>query len=161
MSSPLGLGVDGGGSKTALVLVDATGRVIARHQAAGCNPNLVGCEAASALLHQAMADLRAAGPAGAPIVHTLLCMAGNRLFWREFGAALPPADFGRVRVTDDSRPVLELATSGRPGLVLHGGTGSFVAALTAPGDPTAPPAGAVADPFLPGWHSHYAGGTGW
>jgi glucosamine kinase len=161
MSSLLGLGVDGGGSKTALVLVDENGRAIARHQAAGCNPNLVGREAAGTLLHQAMADLRAAGPTGAPIAHTLLCMAGNRLFWREFGAGLPPADFGRVQVTDDSRPVLELATARRAGLVLHGGTGSFVAALTAPGDLTEPRVGAVADPFLPGWHSHYADGTGW
>ena len=40
-------------------------------------------------------------------------------------------------------PVLELATQGRPGLVLHGGTGSFVAARG--------PDGAV----------HYAGGLGW
>jgi N-acetylglucosamine kinase-like BadF-type ATPase len=43
----------------------------------------------------------------------------------------------------DSLPVLELATNGQPGLVLHAGTGSFVAARS--GD------GAV----------HYAGGLGW
>jgi N-acetylglucosamine kinase-like BadF-type ATPase len=163
MPSPLGLGVDGGGSKTALVLTDATGRILARHQAPGCNPNVAGRDAASATLREAMAALRAQGPADAPITHTLLSMAGNREHWRTFGAELPAAEFGRVWVTDDSRPVLELATSGRPGLVLHGGTGSFVAALTAPGSPIRPGPGSLtqADPFLPGWLTHYAGGLGW
>jgi glucosamine kinase len=40
-------------------------------------------------------------------------------------------------------PVLELATRGAPGLVIHAGTGSFIAARS--------PDGGV----------HYAGGTGW
>ena len=68
-------------------------------------------------------------------------MAGNRTFWRETADALQ--GFGRVTTTDDSLPVLELATGGAPGLVLHAGTGSFVAALA--------PDGAI----------HYAGGLGW
>jgi N-acetylglucosamine kinase-like BadF-type ATPase len=68
-------------------------------------------------------------------------MAGNRVFWRETADTLK--DFGQVTTTDDSLPVLELATDGAPGLVLHAGTGSFVAARG--------PDGAV----------HYAGGLGW
>jgi N-acetylglucosamine kinase-like BadF-type ATPase len=48
-----------------------------------------------------------------------------------------------VSTFDDSLPVLELATLGKPGLVLHAGTGSFVAARG--------PDGAL----------HYAGGLGW
>jgi N-acetylglucosamine kinase-like BadF-type ATPase len=52
-------------------------------------------------------------------------------------------DFGQVAALDDSRPVLELATGSRPGLVLHAGTGSFIAAQA--------PDGSI----------HYAGGTGW
>jgi N-acetylglucosamine kinase-like BadF-type ATPase len=51
--------------------------------------------------------------------------------------------FGSVSVAADSLPVLELATAGAPGLVLHAGTGSFVAARA--------PDGAI----------HYAGGLGW
>jgi N-acetylglucosamine kinase-like BadF-type ATPase len=53
--------------------------------------------------------------------------------------------FGRVVAVDDSIPVLELATEGGPGLVLHAGTGSFVAARTKAGD--------IKD-------THYAGGLG-
>src|SRR5204862_2856591 len=51
--------------------------------------------------------------------------------------------YGRVSTTDDSLPVLELATHGQPGIVLHGGTGSFVSARA--------PDGSL----------HYAGGLGW
>ena len=49
---------------------------------------------------------------------------------------------------DDSLPILELATDGGPGLVLHSGTGSFVAARTVTGSPA-------------GAGVHYAGGLGW
>ncbi len=68
-------------------------------------------------------------------------MAGNRGFWRETADTLP--DCGQITTTDDSVPVLELATAGAPGIVLHAGTGSFVAARG--------PDGTV----------HYAGGLGW
>jgi N-acetylglucosamine kinase-like BadF-type ATPase len=77
-----------------------------------------------------------------PVVSdTLLCMAGSRGFWTEFAAGL--AGCGRVQAVDDSLPILELATHGRPGLALHAGTGSFVAARG------------------PGGALHYAGGRGW
>ncbi|MBI2497700.1 MAG: hypothetical protein HYV75_07255 [Opitutae bacterium] len=49
----------------------------------------------------------------------------------------------RITTTDDSLPVLELATDGAPGLVLHAGTGSFIAARA--------PDGSI----------HYTGGLGW
>jgi N-acetylglucosamine kinase-like BadF-type ATPase len=68
-------------------------------------------------------------------------MSGAPTFWQEFAASL--TGFGRVSAAPDSLPTLELATHGRPGLVIHAGTGSFVAARA--------PDGTV----------HYAGGTGW
>src|SRR5690606_11201406 len=93
-------------------------------------------DALVALLDQA----RALRPGGA-ITTTLLCMAGSPVVWQELAQTL--TDFGAVTALDDSRPVLELATQGRPGLVLHGGTGSFVAARA------------------PDGQLHYAGGLGW
>jgi N-acetylglucosamine kinase-like BadF-type ATPase len=68
-------------------------------------------------------------------------MAGSPPFWRECAASL--TGFGRVDAVPDSVPVLELATDGAPGLVLHAGTGSFVAARA--------PDGSI----------RYAGGLGW
>lgn len=138
------IGVDGGGTKTECILVDARGEIAARHLAPGCNPNQAGPEKARAILHDALTALLGAAkiePGKPQISITLLCMAGNRGFWRETAEALP--GFGAVTTLDDSRPVLELATDGAPGLVLHAGTGSFIAARD--------PAGAI----------HYAGGLGW
>jgi len=136
------IGIDGGGTKTECILVDASGAVVAQHLAPGCNPNVVGREEAARIVTRALADL----VSEFRIPNSdflLLCMAGSRPFWREFGAAL--AGYGRVVVTDDSLPVLELATAGGPGLVLHAGTGSFVAARSE--------AGAITG-------AHYAGGLG-
>ncbi|MGC4072787.1 MAG: BadF/BadG/BcrA/BcrD ATPase family protein [Nibricoccus sp.] len=141
------IGVDGGGTKTELILVDDRGEIVARHLAPGCNPNIASPERARETLVDALHALVATSPlcigAERP-ARTLLCMAGAPDFWRETAAFLTNAkEFGPVAALDDSIPVLELATGGRPGLVLHGGTGSFVAARDQSGK------------------SHYAGGLGW
>lgn len=130
------IGVDGGGTKTELILVDAAGEVVTHHVAPGCNPNVVGQEQARAVLLEALGQIHRA-----PVERTHLYMSGSPEFWQDFAHHL--ADFGTVNAFKDSLPALELATSGEPGLVLHGGTGSFVAARD--------PAGEV----------HYAGGLGW
>lgn len=134
------IGVDGGGTKTELILIDDRGDVIARRIAGGCNPSVAGPEDARIILEEALGTLAA----HFPVSHTLLCMAGSPGFWRDTATSLTSGGlFGEVAALDDSRPVLELATGGRPGLVLHAGTGSFVAAQA--------PDGSI----------HYAGGTGW
>jgi N-acetylglucosamine kinase-like BadF-type ATPase len=134
------IGVDGGGTKTECILVDPAGAVAARHTGPGCSPSLVGAARAREIASEVLEAVRAGHPA-AEISSTLLCMAGSRSFWKDFGSGL--ANFGRLSTVDDSVPVLELATRGAPGLVLHAGTGSFIAART--------PDGRV----------HYAGGIGW
>jgi glucosamine kinase len=137
------IGVDGGGSKTECILVNDAGEIVARHIAPGCNPSVVGALQAQLIVTDALNALisTSISDAAKPVSRTLLCMAGSRSFWSEFAGAL--ADFGAVTAVDDSLPVLELATQGKPGLVLHSGTGSFVAARA--------PDGTV----------HYAGGLGW
>jgi N-acetylglucosamine kinase-like BadF-type ATPase len=147
------IGVDGGATKTESILVDEGGGVVRRHLAPGCNPNVIGAEAARRIAAEALSSLRATIPGeGVRISTTLLCMAGPVEFWGEFAAGL--ADSGRVLAVDDSLPVLELATGGGPGIVLHSGTGSFVAARgPAPASGGAPP-----PPFA---GVAYAGGLGW
>jgi N-acetylglucosamine kinase-like BadF-type ATPase len=138
------IGVDGGGTKTECILVDAAGTIVARHLAPGCNPNIVGPEPARTIVTAALAALLAESKIENPeskITSTRLFMAGLPAFWEEFAATL--TGFGCVTSALDSLPTLELATGGAPGLVLHAGTGSFVAARS--------PDGAI----------HYAGGTGW
>lgn len=151
MSSTFKIGVDGGGTKTECILADNTGAVIAVHVGVGCNPSVVGPDLARSIVMAALDSLRARASAqvatvapwdqGMKIVTTMLCMAGSRTFWQNFAAELK--GYGKVLSTDDSVPVLELATHGQPGIVVHGGTGSFVAARA--------PDGSL----------HYAGGLGW
>lgn len=141
------IGVDGGGTKTECILVDAHGEILARQTASGCNPNVVGAERAREILHGALRALLAQSAIHASqsaVAATRLYLAGNRAFWRETAAALSAEKiFGPVGTGDDSLPVLELATGGGAGLVLHAGTGSFVAARDTAGN------------------VHYAGGLGW
>jgi len=134
------IGVDGGASKTECILVDARGAVVARHTGPGCSPSLVGPERARLVLRDALQSLIASQTSPA-VDRLLLCMAGSRSFWRETAATL--SGYGRVETAPDSLPVLELATGGAPGLVLHAGTGSFIAARAPDGT------------------THYAGGLGW
>jgi N-acetylglucosamine kinase-like BadF-type ATPase len=90
------------------------------------------------------------------VVATLLCMAGPGEFWREFADGL--REYGRAVAVDDAMPVLELATGGGPGIVMHAGTGSFVAAR----GPDGATSGSGGGPFAsrPD-HVYYAGGLGW
>ena len=138
------IGVDGGGTKTEFILVDAAGSIVARHLAPGCNPSQTGPDKAREILLAGLDALLSAAPVPAlrsSISATHLYMAGSPAFWREVADTL--TGYGRVTTGPDSLPVLELATGGAPGLVLHAGTGSFVAARA--------PDGSV----------HYAGGLGW
>ena len=138
----LRIGIDGGGSKTELILVDESGAIIARHIGPGCNPSHLGPDKARATLVDALQHLLAQSPrANAPVDATLLCMAGAPAFWQETSANL--TGYGRIVTSLDSLPVLELATGGGPGLVMHAGTGSFISARA--------PDGTI----------HYAGGLGW
>jgi N-acetylglucosamine kinase-like BadF-type ATPase len=146
------LGIDGGGTKTEGVSVDESGATIANLRFEGCNPSIVGAENARRIASEAIraliAQTNAAGHAGRPSA-ILLCMAGSRSLWTEFAAGLENVSVAIA--VDDSLPVLELATDGGPGLVLHAGTGSFVAARAANASGGSAPFGDV----------HYAGGLGW
>lgn len=138
------IGVDGGGTKTELVLLDESGAEVGRHLAPGCNPSQIGPEQARTIVTTALAALLAESRienSKSKILTTHLYMAGAGAFWQEVAASL--TGYGRVVTGPDSVPVLELATAGAPGLVLHAGTGSFVA-IRSPDNTV-----------------HYAGGLGW
>jgi glucosamine kinase len=51
------IGVDGGGTKTECILVDAQGTIIARHLAPASNPSVVGTEQARLIVTDALCGL--------------------------------------------------------------------------------------------------------
>ena len=51
------IGIDGGGTKTAAILVDEDGHVLARHAAGPCNPNVLGFDESTARVKDIVATL--------------------------------------------------------------------------------------------------------
>jgi len=139
------LGIDGGGTKTDFILVDEAGQLLGQRRALGSSPSLSDADTIAQLIEENIHDL-VQSVGGAPAIsHCCLCMAGSRIFWQDFAKTLAQRlpQLGQVHAFDDSIPILELATDGSPGLALHSGTGSFIAARSLDGA------------------THYAGGLGW
>jgi len=136
------IGVDGGATKTECILINATGEILAKHTTTGTNPSVVGVEQVKKTLTESLVLLKKKANIGSEKPEaTLLCVAGSAASWDQVVSVL--TDLGRIVLEKDSVPVLELATDGKPGLVIHAGTGSFIAARSNNDE------------------IHYAGGLGW
>src|SRR5471030_734985 len=95
------IGLDGGATKTAGILVDGASQVVAQQLGAGCNPSVAGAAEAGRIAGDLLAQLR--GRADGPIEATLLCMAGAAGFWEEFAAGR--REYGRITATSDAAPI--------------------------------------------------------
>jgi glucosamine kinase len=128
------IGIDGGGTKTDLALVDEHGVLLARVHGETCNQAVVGFEAAvavlSALIDRAMAEASLDLPASAGWIG----MAGaDRPDDRSRFARKLRSRCGNLRITNDA----ELVLSGTPqgtGIALIAGTGSIAFARNERGD---------------------------
>ncbi len=122
---PLYAGVDGGGSKTLVVVVDAHGRERGRAVAAGANQAAVGPDQAITTIRAAMADA----------LHMAGSTATARAAWFGLAGVDRPADqdallphlralAGAVRLTNDAELILS-ALDEAVGVALIGGTGAI------------------------------------
>jgi N-acetylglucosamine kinase-like BadF-type ATPase len=124
------LGIDGGGTRTRAVLVDAHGVIHGEGVAGPANYHNVGLPAASAALHAATSRAwNAAGRAFAPAAACFAGLAGVKsasdiaqLTSAAETAGLAPA--GCVTVTNDLHNALAGGLVGNPGISLIAGTGS-------------------------------------
>lgn len=121
------LGVDGGASKTAAVLMDRDGRVLGRGQSGAANHHHVGVEGARRALRTAMeAAVEQAGISWDRIGAITWALAGvdrpqeYHLFTALAAAMVPDIP---VRVENDAVAALVGGTGGRYGVVLIAGTG--------------------------------------
>jgi glucosamine kinase len=132
MGEPCYIGVDGGGSKTDFILTHTSGDEITRVTTIGTNPGIYGTAQATRTLIKGLRDLlHKGGRKQGDVKFVLLCMSGNQPYWQEVARQM--SGWGRVMSRIDSEPVLYLCAPGGPALVMHGGTGSFVAARDAAG----------------------------
>lgn len=120
------LGVDGGGTKTRAVLVDAAGRVRGTGEAGPSNYHNTGIDRAMANIREAAraAGARTARPAAAFLGCAAVKSArdGATLTAAAEAARIAPA--GTITVASDMYNALAGGLSGRPGIALIAGTGS-------------------------------------
>jgi glucosamine kinase len=122
------LGIDAGGSHTAVVVGDGDGRVLARAEGPGSAMRPSGAEASAAVIadtaRRAAAAAGVALPADAAMVGA--AGAGREPEQHELAAALIAAQVARrVRVAGDSEVGLAAAFGEGPGILLNAGTGSI------------------------------------
>ncbi len=130
------VGVDGGGSKTYAVVMDAERQVIGEGTSGPSNPLRIGVSSAAAAIREAvdkaceMAQVRRADVRAAKVG-----LAGTRR--KELRArmrdALSLLDIGEIDVVTDAEIALHGATDGKPGLVVIAGTGSVCCGINARG----------------------------
>ncbi|HEY7358415.1 MAG TPA: BadF/BadG/BcrA/BcrD ATPase family protein [Ktedonobacterales bacterium] len=127
------LGIDGGGSKTLAVIVDAQGQERGRAQAASSNYQAVGIEAALAALHAAAEQAARVAGGALPVRAAWLGLAGvdrpadQRLLLPRLHALA-----GSIRLTNDAELLLS-ALDDAVGVALVAGTGSIALGRNARG----------------------------
>lgn len=123
------LAVDGGGSKTDVVLIDTAGRLIARAQGPGSQPQLIGVPQALAVLDDLVDRIRvdAGVPPGRPLAeHAAVYLSGLDL--PQEIAAIEPALRSRAWARDlvvdnDTFALLRAGTQARDAVAVVCGTG--------------------------------------
>jgi len=122
---PYAVGVDGGGSKTLAVVVDAQGREQGRGLAGSSNYNTVGLEQAARNIHRAVEQAAQVAGCRLPLQSAWLGLAG--IDHARDHALLAPyfqSLAGTVRLTSDAELVLS-ALDDAVGVALIAGTGSI------------------------------------
>jgi N-acetylglucosamine kinase-like BadF-type ATPase len=128
------VGVDGGGTKTEAVIMDAQQRVIGEGLAGPSNPLRVGVAGAVTAVREAidsacaMAKLRRSDLVAAQIG---LAGARRRELRERMRETLTPLGVGEIEVVTDADIALYGATDGAPGLVVIAGTGSICCGINA------------------------------
>lgn len=140
------LGIDSGGSHTAVVVGDARGRVISRAEGPGSAMRPGGAERSAAVIQdvarRAAVQAQLALPASLALVGA--AGAGRVLEQRELAEALATAGVAeRVDVRSDIEIGLAAAFGDKPGILINAGTGSIAYARAQDG------------------RLHRAGGYGW
>lgn len=127
-------GMDGGATKTAAMLSDLAGLVLAEAIGGPSNPQVVGAEKSAAVIVELLENLCVEAKCGTnEILFTVAGLAGaGREGDKERVRSAVVAEakkrrvpIGQVGIESDGRISLEGAFKGRPGIILIAGTGSF------------------------------------
>jgi N-acetylglucosamine kinase-like BadF-type ATPase len=129
-------GVDGGGTSTRAVLMNASDQILGEGAAGPSNPLRVGVASAAAAIREAIdRACVSAQVRKSDIVAAEIGLAGvRRLELRaRMEDALRSLEIGEIEVVSDAEIALFGATDGEPGLVVIAGTGSICCGINARG----------------------------
>jgi N-acetylglucosamine kinase-like BadF-type ATPase len=130
------VGVDGGGTKTEAVILDADLRVIGEGRAGASNPLRVGITSAAAAVREAIDNACAAAKvrrSDLDAAEVGLAGARRRELRERMRETLLPLGIRDLDVVTDADIALYGATDGAPGLVVIAGTGSICCGINARG----------------------------
>jgi N-acetylglucosamine kinase-like BadF-type ATPase len=130
------VGVDGGGTKTEAVIMDASMRVIGEGRSGPSNPLRVGITGASAAVREAIDGACAAAKLRrTDLVAAEIGLAGARRkeLRERMRETLSSLAIGEVEVVTDADIAMYGATDGAPGVVVIAGTGSICCGINARG----------------------------
>ena len=128
------VGVDGGGTKTEAVIMNANQRVIGEGLAGPSNPLRVGIAGAAASIREAIDNACASAKIRrGDLLAAQIGLAGARRqeLRERMRETLTPLDIGEIEVVTDASIALYGATGGAPGLVVIAGTGSICCGINA------------------------------
>lgn len=118
-------GVDGGGSKTEIVVVDAAGEERCRHRTTTCNQSVIGLDAAIATLHEGLRQAARLAGTKPPFTRAWFGLAGFDRDEDHRSVAPSLTDLALAfRLTNDAELALAALPNG-VGLVIVAGTGSI------------------------------------
>lgn len=116
------LGVDGGGSKTALVVATTDGKLVSSVRGPGTNSHAIGAEAVAGVIGAMLAEADAALPADQAVLY--LCGADLPADIAELDAAIRPRAWShQLTVENDTFAVLRAGTDAPNAITLICGTG--------------------------------------
>jgi N-acetylglucosamine kinase-like BadF-type ATPase len=122
---PTYLGIDAGGTRTRLVVIDGDGAVVARGAGGPGNLRRAGPRGLAAALREARATAGLDRPADAAFLGVAgAATPAEHEIVRALGEAVGLAPAGRVRASHDLRVAHAAAFAERPGVVVIAGTGS-------------------------------------
>lgn len=117
------LGIDGGGTKTALALADKNGKVIRTRRAAPCNPVDVGFETASQILRDAIYEICDEIPLSSVVMFAGIAGGITAGMQEKFRAFFDEFHFRAFQNDSDNRNIIAAGLGNRDGMTLIMGTG--------------------------------------
>ena len=124
------LGIDGGGTKTALALADTNGKVLRITKAPGCNPVDIGMDRSQTILRSAIDEILGQIPRSSVSLYAGIAGGTTGDHQQQFAEFFRSLGFHRAQNHNDAQNAIAAGLRGKDGVLAILGTGSIVYAVT-------------------------------